>query len=84
MIHDAPMNPVDTAVFWIEYTIRHNGTKELRYKGLKIPMWQYYLLDVFAITIFFIIILTLVAYQLFKQFLKLFKNKQESVKIKQN
>lgn len=38
--------PVDTAVFWIEYVIRHKGAPELRSEAAFLPWYQYYLVDV--------------------------------------
>ncbi|KAF5307444.1 hypothetical protein FQR65_LT18418 [Abscondita terminalis] len=34
IFHDRPMKPLDTAVYWIEHCLRHNGTKHLRSAAL--------------------------------------------------
>nr|AVT42216.1 UDP-glucuronosyltransferase 321G1 [Lissorhoptrus oryzophilus] len=47
IITDQPMSSVDTAVYWIEYVIRHKGASHLRYKSVDIPFYQYYMLDVY-------------------------------------
>ena len=44
---DAPMSPMDTAAFWIEYVARH-GKKCLRSPLVDMPWWQASLLDVYA------------------------------------
>jgi glucuronosyltransferase len=48
---DRPLSPLDTAVFWVEYVIRHNGAPQLRIVGADLPWYQYYLVDV-AIILF--------------------------------
>jgi hypothetical protein len=56
---DEPQSSLDRAVWWAEYTIRHNGTKHLRSAALDLMWHQYLLLDIvalmfliFAMTIF--------------------------------
>lgn len=49
LFHDRPMSPVDTAVYWVEYVIRHKGAHHLRTAGSKMPWYQYYLLDVISL-----------------------------------
>lgn len=36
----------DLAVYWIEHTLRHNGTKHLQLAGKDIPFYQRYMIDV--------------------------------------
>ncbi|KAF6202599.1 hypothetical protein GE061_002997 [Apolygus lucorum] len=43
---DRPMKPVDEAVYWIEYVLRHG--KVLQPASATMPFYQLYLLDVFA------------------------------------
>uniref|UniRef100_A0A8B9H557 UDP glucuronosyltransferase 5 family, polypeptide D1 n=1 Tax=Astyanax mexicanus TaxID=7994 RepID=A0A8B9H557_ASTMX len=43
---DQPMKPLDTAVFWIEYVIRHKGAPHLRTKSYRMPWYSYHSLDV--------------------------------------
>lgn len=43
---DRPMNGTETAKFWIEYVLRHNGAKYLQSPALKLNLFQYYNLDV--------------------------------------
>lgn len=44
--HDQPMKPLDRAVFWIEFVMRHKGAKHLRSLGHNLPWYQYHSLDV--------------------------------------
>ncbi|CAN9501851.1 unnamed protein product [Ophioblennius macclurei] len=43
---DQPMGPMDRAVFWVEYVIRHKGAPHLRTEAYKMPWYAYYSLDV--------------------------------------
>ncbi|XP_036889522.1 UDP-glucuronosyltransferase 2A1 isoform X1 [Sturnira hondurensis] len=44
--HDQPMKPLDRAVFWIEFVMRHKGAKHLRPAAHNLTWFQYYSLDV--------------------------------------
>ncbi|XP_077574898.1 2-hydroxyacylsphingosine 1-beta-galactosyltransferase [Stigmatopora nigra] len=43
---DQPNHPVTRAVYWINYTLRYNGTDHLRSAVYDISFFQYFLLDV--------------------------------------
>ncbi|KAK4872337.1 hypothetical protein RN001_014366 [Aquatica leii] len=49
LAEDQPMTSLERAVWWVEYVIRHKGTKHLRSPALDIPLYQYYLLDVISV-----------------------------------
>ncbi|XP_069869159.1 UDP-glucuronosyltransferase 2B17-like isoform X2 [Dipodomys merriami] len=44
--HDQPMKPLDRAVFWIEFVMRHKGAKHLRPLSHNLTWYQYHSLDV--------------------------------------
>ncbi|XP_053452685.1 UDP-glucuronosyltransferase 2B31-like [Nycticebus coucang] len=44
--HDQPMKPLDRAVFWIEFVMRHGGAKHLRAAAHDLTWVQYHSLDV--------------------------------------
>ncbi|KAJ8976653.1 hypothetical protein NQ317_010368 [Molorchus minor] len=48
---DRPLSAMDTALYWIEYVIRHNGAPHLRSAGADLAWYQYHLLDVAVIFI---------------------------------
>lgn len=47
--HDRPEHPLKTAVYWIEYVIRHRGAPHLRVAGVNLPLYKYYMLDVLVV-----------------------------------
>ncbi|XP_028362291.1 UDP-glucuronosyltransferase 2B31-like isoform X1 [Phyllostomus discolor] len=44
--HDQPIKPLDRAVFWIEFVMRHKGAKHLRPASYDLTWFQYHSLDV--------------------------------------
>ncbi|XP_055547923.1 UDP-glucosyltransferase 2-like [Wyeomyia smithii] len=46
LVRDQPMRPVEKAVWWTEYVIRHQGASHYRYKAAQMPVWQYHYYDV--------------------------------------
>ncbi|KAJ3642467.1 hypothetical protein Zmor_025253 [Zophobas morio] len=52
IIRDRPMKPIDEALYWIEYVIRHQGAPHLRYPGINLNWFQRNLIDVAAFVAF--------------------------------
>lgn len=78
---DHPMSGLEKAVWWCEYVIRHKGTKHLRSPTADIPLYEYLLLDVFAV----ILITLYLLYKVLRTLLFLVLSKiSESEKIKTN
>ncbi|KAK9892166.1 hypothetical protein WA026_018368 [Henosepilachna vigintioctopunctata] len=46
---DQPMSGIDRIIWWCEYVIRHKGAKHLRSPSADIPLYEYFMLDVFAV-----------------------------------
>ncbi|PSN51253.1 hypothetical protein C0J52_11770 [Blattella germanica] len=57
---DQPLSPLETAVYWTEYVIRHKGAPHMRSASLDLAWYQYFLLDVIAVLALFAGILLLV------------------------
>lgn len=51
---DRPQSPLDVAIYWIEYVIRHKGAEHLQPTSLHLNWYQYHLLDV---ALFLIVVL---------------------------
>ncbi|XP_029354442.1 UDP-glucuronosyltransferase 2A1-like [Echeneis naucrates] len=43
---DQPMKPLDTALFWIEFVMRHKGAAHLRSESYKLPWYSYHSVDI--------------------------------------
>ncbi|CAG9768049.1 unnamed protein product [Ceutorhynchus assimilis] len=48
---DRPSSAMDTAIYWIEYVIRHKGAPQLQSPAKNLTWYQYYLLDVFIVAV---------------------------------
>ncbi|KAG8303499.1 UDP-glucuronosyltransferase 1-1 [Homalodisca vitripennis] len=59
---DRPMTPLQTAVYWTEYVIRHQGAPHLRPASVNMPLHQYLLLDVIAVPTTAILAVLLILY----------------------
>nr|CAD7394603.1 unnamed protein product [Timema cristinae] len=62
---DMPDKPLDRAVWWTEYVLRHKGAPHLRTAAVDMPWYQFLLLDVIAfllgiaITVFLVLYLSI-------------------------
>ncbi|XP_053219320.1 UDP-glucuronosyltransferase 2A2-like [Podarcis raffonei] len=59
--HDQPIKPLDQAVFWIEFVMRHKGAKHLRVAAHHLTWYQYHSLDVFIFLISCMALFTFIA-----------------------
>lgn len=46
---DRPMHPIETAMFWVEYVLRHNGAPHMQSPGVRMNVLQYLMVDVFIL-----------------------------------
>ncbi|KAJ1096557.1 hypothetical protein NDU88_001692 [Pleurodeles waltl] len=67
---DVQVHPMQIAIFWTEYTIRHKGASHLQAVGNGLPFYQYCLLDVIALLVAVLVLLLILAWKLFKTFVK--------------
>nr|XP_046205446.1 UDP-glucuronosyltransferase 2B13-like [Oncorhynchus gorbuscha] len=56
---DVPMEPLDTALFWIEFVMRHKGAAHLRTESYRMPWYSYHSLDVVLILLAVVVLLIL-------------------------
>ncbi|XP_029478394.1 UDP-glucuronosyltransferase 2A2-like isoform X1 [Oncorhynchus nerka] len=47
--HDRPIEPLDSAIFWLEFVMRHKGAAHLRTESYKMPWYVYHNVDVLAL-----------------------------------
>uniref|UniRef100_A0A1B6DZV4 UDP-glucuronosyltransferase n=1 Tax=Clastoptera arizonana TaxID=38151 RepID=A0A1B6DZV4_9HEMI len=70
ILHDNPLPPLDNAIFWIEYVMRHKGAEHLRTGAAELSWYQYFLIDVIVfVTTIILSVLALLLF-LFKEILK--------------
>ncbi|MED6290850.1 hypothetical protein CHARACLAT_017668 [Characodon lateralis] len=54
---DQPMKPLDRAMFWIEFVMRHKGAAHLRTESYKMSKIQYHSIDVLAFLLTIVLLL---------------------------
>ncbi|XP_067011403.2 UDP-glycosyltransferase UGT5 [Anabrus simplex] len=57
---DNPEPPLERAVYWTEYVLRHQGAEHLRAASLDMPLYQYLLLDVVAVLLGSVVVVLVV------------------------
>lgn len=74
IFRDRPLNPVDTAVFWTEFALRHNDTlSTFRPYNHHLNWFQRRLLDAYAFITLVIILLVVLPIIILKFLLKLLR-----------
>lgn len=66
LFRDRPMSPLQTAIFWIEYVIRHDGAKHMQSPAVHLNFFQQNSLDI-------LLFLAIILYILVKILVKVFK-----------
>ncbi|XP_055838430.1 UDP-glycosyltransferase UGT5-like [Episyrphus balteatus] len=79
IFRDRPMNARDTAMYWIEYIIRHKGAPHIRSAGLDLSWYQFYLLDVMAFGVLVVSSIIGVVYILIRSLVR-----RKKIKVKKN
>ncbi|KAG8039572.1 hypothetical protein G9C98_008215 [Cotesia typhae] len=86
---DRPTSPMDTAIYWVEYTARHGNV--LQSPGSELSWWQLYFVDInlfFTICIIFIIYIIRLFFKLLSKIINIRKlnneNSQINYKTKKN
>ncbi|XP_066247772.1 UDP-glucosyltransferase 2-like [Euwallacea similis] len=52
IFRDRPTKPLDLAVYWIDYVLRHNGARHLRNSIYELKWYQLYSIDVILVLVF--------------------------------
>ncbi|XP_053277928.1 UDP-glucuronosyltransferase 2C1-like [Pleuronectes platessa] len=73
---DQPMKPLDTALFWIEFVMRHKGAAHLRTESYRLPWYSYHSVDVVLSFLAAVAVITLLPL-VFVRYLRLEKSKKK-------
>ncbi|XP_045454956.1 UDP-glucosyltransferase 2-like [Melitaea cinxia] len=84
LMHDQPETPLERAIWWLEYAIRHGGAKELRAPTANISVAEYFELElvliVLSTAVIALILLTVTFIYVIRLIRKLLCNKNEVCK----
>ncbi|XP_036330023.1 UDP-glucosyltransferase 2-like isoform X1 [Rhagoletis pomonella] len=83
--HDRPMKPLDTAIYWTEYVLRHKGAPHMRVAAQELNFIQYNSLDTMATLIGGIVgALALLGWGVYRILSGLFLSEEVEKKLKRN
>ena len=68
---DRPMKPVDTAMWWTEYLLRHGDTSHLRPKSIYQSWYTRRMLDVYAVILGLFLAIAFSLYKILRVLLRL-------------
>nr|XP_015838840.1 PREDICTED: UDP-glucuronosyltransferase 2A2-like [Tribolium castaneum] len=60
LMHDQPMKPIDSAIYWIEYVIRHRGAPYLRSASLDLKWYQREMVDIISFILVLVYVIFLI------------------------
>lgn len=78
---DRPLSAMDTAMYWVDYIIRHEGALHNRSKGLDLKWYEYYLLDIILLGVMLSLLLLVIICIVLRKVSNVFR-KVEKVKTK--
>lgn len=73
LYRDRPMSALQTAVYWVEYVLRHHGAPHLHYPGADLNIFQKLYVDIFIVIGVFL----LAAFYVFRKIYKKFFSKNQ-------
>uniref|UniRef100_A0A672K4H4 UDP-glucuronosyltransferase n=1 Tax=Sinocyclocheilus grahami TaxID=75366 RepID=A0A672K4H4_SINGR len=78
--HDTPLKPMDSAIFWLEFVMRHKGAAHLRTESYRLPWYSYYCVDVLMLIVSLFTAVCLLLVLMSKALLKVFVKKRKPKK----
>ncbi|XP_073674663.1 UDP glucuronosyltransferase 5 family, polypeptide E1 [Garra rufa] len=77
---DTPLKPMDSAIFWLEFVMRHKGAAHLRTESYKLPWYSYYCVDVLMLILSLVTVVFLFLVLMGRALLKVFVKKRKAKK----
>lgn len=84
LLRDTLVKPMDVAIYWVEHVLKYGGAKHLQHGGLKLRLYEFYLLDVIAFLTALFILVAVFNYYIIKKLWNYRKLKVLTKKIKTN
>ncbi|KAL0860417.1 hypothetical protein ABMA27_009811 [Loxostege sticticalis] len=82
LMKDQPQAPLERAVWWTEYVIRHSGARHLRSPSANLPWYQYFELELVAYFLIGLLSLLISIVYAVYYLIKVFKQYKTSIKFK--
>ncbi|KAK4878164.1 hypothetical protein RN001_010670 [Aquatica leii] len=81
LLSDLPLSGLEKVIWWIEYVLRHKGAKHLKSPAVDLPLYQYYLLDVFGFVFLVLLIGLIMIYKIIKFLIVNIFKKNKKIKV---
>ncbi|KAL3282885.1 hypothetical protein HHI36_006042 [Cryptolaemus montrouzieri] len=81
---DRQMPPLETAIYWIEYVIRHKGAPQLRSQANSLKWYQYLLLDVICILVLLCLVCLICIYATLRFLFSFSRKNNENIRKKKD
>ncbi|KAL0860422.1 hypothetical protein ABMA27_009814 [Loxostege sticticalis] len=82
LMHDQPQSPLERAVWWTEYVIRHSGARHLRAAGANKSIFEYYELELVTYFVLSLLCVITLAFIALNYFCKLVFKQALRIKVK--
>ncbi|XP_050316492.1 UDP-glucosyltransferase 2-like [Bactrocera neohumeralis] len=83
--HDQPMKPLDKAIFWTEYVLRHGGAPHMRVTAQELNFIQYHSLDTLLVLLGGVILVSLMpSWFVYRNVKRLLLGDHGKIKLKHN
>lgn len=79
---DQPQSPLERAVFWVEYVLRHGGAEHLRIAARDMSFIQLYFLDFWLLLVFCISVTVFLLVKMKREFESIYTSKNQNIKAK--
>ncbi|KAG8257059.1 UDP-glucuronosyltransferase 1-1 [Homalodisca vitripennis] len=70
IVRDQPMSPADTAVYWVEYVLRHEGAPHLKPASVYLRWYEVLMLDIVLVLILSVALIIYTVYYVIKRALR--------------
>ncbi|KAL3288261.1 hypothetical protein HHI36_002710 [Cryptolaemus montrouzieri] len=77
---DQPGTGLEKVIWWCEYVLRHKGAEHLRSPGADISLYEYFMLDVFAVILTVIVVTIVMMVFTVKALLRIFRSRKSKTK----
>lgn len=82
LVRDRQVAPLDEAIYWTEYAIRHQGAPHLKPHTMNLNWFQSHLIDVYAVFAAALVLVFLVIRFVLRSISSLFGSKRSKIKKK--
>lgn len=84
LFRESVAKPMDVALYWVDHVLKYGGAKHLQHAGLKLRLYEYYLLDVIAFLTGITVLIALFNFYITKKLWNYAKRKVLPKKLKTN